>query len=331
MKIILKLLISTIYISLLFTAGCDKNSGQGKTGRTFVTIGTGGVTGVYYPTGGAISRIINQKSDTYNIKATVESTGGSVYNINAVLSGDLHFGIAQSDRQYQAMNGLAEWEPQGAQKNLRSVFSLHPESITLIATVASGINNIEGLRGKRVNLGNPGSGNLGNAKDTLDAFGITESDIKAEQVKAVEAPALIQDEKLDAFFYTVGHPNGNIQEATSGRIKVKVVPIQGDGIDAMIKKYPFYAKSFIPASIYPNAANEGNIPTYGVKATLVTSANVDEKIVYAITKEVFENFEEFKNLHPAFQVLTKESMLEGLSAPLHPGAAKYYKEAGLIK
>lgn len=331
MKFLSKLLVSAACLSLLTIAGCEKSSSQNPSGRTFVTIGTGGVTGVYYPTGGAISRIINKKSDTYNIKATVESTGGSVYNINAVLSGDLQFGIAQSDRQYQAMKGVAEWEKQGPQKDLRSVFSIHSESITLIATVASGINSIENLRGKRVNLGNPGSGNLGNAKDTLDAFGITEEDIKAEHVKAVEAPALVQDEKLDAFFYTVGHPNGNIKEATSGRIKVKIVPIQGAGIDEMIKKFPFYAKSFIPASFYPNAVNTEDVPTYGVKATLITSAKVDEKVVYAITKEVFENLDTFKKLHPAFQFLTKESMLEGLSAPLHPGAAKYYKEVGLLK
>ncbi len=299
--------------------------------RVFVTIGTGGVTGVYYPTGGAISRMINKKSKQYGIKATVESTAGSVYNINAVLSGDLEFGVAQSDRQYQAYHGLAEWKKAGPQKKLRSVFSIHPESITLIASVKSGIKTLKDLKGKRVNIGNPGSGQLQNSKDVLEAAGIPLSSIHVEQVKAVEAPSLLQDGRIDAFFYTVGHPNGNIKEATSGRLKVRIIPIEGPGIDALLKKYPYYAKSVIPIKFYPKADNSGDVPSIGVKATFVTSADVDEKIVYAITKEVFDNFEDFKKLHPAYSVLTKEAMLSGLSAPIHKGALRYYRESGLIK
>ena len=297
----------------------------------FVTIGTGGVTGIYYPTGGAISRMVNKKFDEYRIKATVESTSGSVFNINAVLNGDLEFGVVQSDRQYQAYNGLAEWSESGRQTDLRSAFSVHPESITVIASEKSSIRKIKDLKGKRVNLGNPGSGQLQNSKDVLKAVGLTEVDISAEYVKAVEAPGLLQDERIDGFFYTVGHPNGNIKEATSGRIKVFIVPIKGPDIDKMLKRYPYYAKSTIPHSFYPSALNTEDIETVGVKATFVTSKNVDEDIVYAVTKEVFENFEDFKSLHPAYQVLTKENMLEGLSAPIHKGALKYYKEVGLDK
>jgi TRAP transporter TAXI family solute receptor len=299
--------------------------------RTFVTIGTGGVTGVYYPTGGAISRMLNKKSKEYGIKATVESTAGSVYNINAVLSGDLEFGVAQSDRQYQAYNGLAEWAEKGPQTELRAVFSIHPESITLIAAAASNVKNVQGLVGKRVNIGNPGSGQLQNSKDVLAASGVSLDAINAEQVKAVEAPGLLQDEKIDAFFYTVGHPNGNIKEATSGRIKVNIVPITGLGIETLLKKHSYYARAVIPAKFYPNAENKTDIQSIGVKATFVTSAKLDENIVYAITKEVFENLEEFKKLHPAYGLLTKENMLQGLSAPIHKGALKYYKEAGLVK
>ena len=299
--------------------------------RVFVTIGTGGVTGVYYPTGGAISRMINKKYKEYGIKATVESTAGSVYNINAVLSGDLEFGIAQSDRQYQAYHGLAEWSKLGPQKRLRSIFSIHPESITLIASIKSGIKRLEDLKGKRVNIGNPGSGQLQNSKDVLEAAGMPLSSIHVEQAKAVEAPGLLQDEKIDAFFYTVGHPNGNIKEATSGRIKVRIIPITGKGIEALLKRYPYYAKTVIPIKFYPKAENTRDVESIGVKATFVTSADVDERIVYAITKEVFENLEEFKKLHPAYSVLTKENMLQGLTAPIHRGALKYYKEAGLLK
>ena len=297
----------------------------------FVTIGTGGVTGIYYPTGGAISQMINKKFDEYRIKATVESTSGSVFNVNAVLNGDLEFGVVQSDRQFQAYNGLAEWSQAGKQIDLRSVFSVHPESITLIASESSGIRKIKDLKGKKINLGNPGSGPLQNSKDVLKAVGLTEEDLTAEYVKAIEAPGLLQDERLDGFFYTVGHPNGNIKEATSGRIKVFIVPIKGRDIDEMLKKYSYYAKSVIPHSFYPYALNTEDIETIGVKTTFVTSKKLAEDIVYAITKEVFENFEDFKSLHPAYQVLTKESMLNGLSAPIHKGALKYYKEAGLDK
>ena len=297
----------------------------------FVTIGTGGVTGIYYPTGGAISKMVNKKFDEYEIKATVESTSGSVFNINAVMNGDLEFGIVQSDRQYQAYHGLAEWSQVGKQTNLRAVFSIHPESITLIASEKSNIKEVKNLKGKKINLGNPGSGQLQNSKDVLAAVGLTEENISAEYVKAVEAPGLLQDERIDGFFYTVGHPNGNIKEATSGRIKVFIVSIKGDQIDKMLDKYPYYAKSTIPHSFYPRSLNTQNVDAIGVKATFVTSKNVNEDIVYAITKEVFENLEEFKSLHPSYKVLTKQNMLQGLSAPIHKGALRYYKEVGLDK
>jgi len=297
----------------------------------FVTIGTGAVTGIYYPTGGAISQMVNRKFDDYGIKATVESTSGSVFNINAVLKGDLEFGVVQSDRQYQAYHGLAEWARSGAQKDLRSVFSVHPEAITLVVSEKSGIRTIEDLKGKRINLGNPGSGHLQNSRDVLGAAGLAEDDLSAEYVKALEAPGLLQDERLDGFFYTVGHPNGNIKEATSGRIKVFIVPIEGRGIDKMLQQCSYYAKSRIPHEFYPRALNTEDTETIGVKTTLVTSKKVPAVVVYAITKEVFENFEDFRLLHPAYQGLAKKDMLKGLSAPIHKGALRYYREAGLVK
>ena len=297
---------------------------------TFVTIGTGGITGVYYPTGGAIAKIVNQKRKEYGIRCTVESTGGSVFNVNAIMSGDLEFGVVQSDRQYQAINGLAEWKEKGPQTDLRAVFSIHPESVTLCAAVDTDIKKIKDLAGKRVNIGNPGSGQRQNSIDALNAVGLNyETDIKAEGVKAAEAPGLLQDGRLDAFFYTVGHPSGAFKEATAGRRKVRFVEIDDPGIENMIKEKPYYAKSYVPVELYPGAENDADVKTFGVKATFVTSAKVSDDVVYAVTKEVFENFEDFKKLHPAYKVLTKEGMLEGLSAPIHPGAMKYYKEAGL--
>ncbi len=298
----------------------------------FVTIGTGGITGVYYPTGGAIAKIVNKKRKEYGIRCTVESTGGSVFNVNAVMAGDLDFGVVQSDRQYQAIHGIQDWKDKGKQTKLRAVFSIHPESCTLLAAVDAGIDTIKDLKGKKVNLGNHGSGQLGNSTDALKAIGFDlDKDIKAEYIKAAEAPGLLQDGRIDAFFYTVGHPSGAFKEATAGARKVKFVSIAGPEIDAMVASYPYYASSFVPVDNYPGAKNDANVDTFGVKATFVTSADVPDDIVYAVTKEVFENFESFKKLHPAYKVLTKENMLEGLSAPIHPGAMKYYKEAGLIK
>lgn len=295
----------------------------------YVTIGTGGVTGVYYPTGGAIGKIVNKKRKEYGIRVTVESTGGSVFNVNAVMSGDLEFGIVQSDRQYQAINGLAEWEAKGKQEKLRSVCSFHPESITLVAAVDAGIEKFADLKGKTVNIGNPGSGQRQNSIDALSAAGIDyESDIRAEGLKAAEAPKMLQDGRIDAFFYTVGHPSGAIKEATSGRRKVRFIEVS-DGLEQLLADNPFYANAYVPISQYPQAENTEDVPTFGVKATFVTSSDVPEEIVYAVTKEVFDNLEEFKKLHPAYAVLTKETMLQGLSALVHPGAMKYYKETGL--
>ncbi len=301
---------------------------QAKT--RFVTIGTGGITGVYYPTGRAIAKMLNKRKKEYGIRATVESTGGSVFNVNAVMNGDLEFGIVQSDRQYQAINGLAEWKTKGPQKDLRSVFAIHPEALTLIVAADSGIKDIRDLKGKKVNIGNPGSGTRQPAIDALEAAGINyKKDLQAESIKASEAPSLLQDGLIDAFFYVVGHPNGAIKEATSGARKVRFATITG--MEKLLATHPYYAKTVISIAMYPGVQNDKDVETIGSKATLITSAKVPDDVVYAITKEVFDNFEEFKKLHPAYATLTKENMLEGLSAPIHPGAMKYYKEVGLIK
>jgi len=323
-----KSMLAVLLILALVLTGCGASKEDNKPSRTFVTIGTGGVTGIYYPTGGAISKIVNKKFEEYNLKVTVESTGGSVFNVNAIMAGDLEFGIVQSDRQAQAYNGEAEWAETGKQDKLRAVFSIHPESVTILAAEDANINTIMDLVGKTVNIGNPGSGNRGNAIDAFENAGINwETDLKIEELKASDAAKMLQENRIDAYFYTVGHPNGSFKEATTGRRKVKFIPITG--IEGLLDKYPYYAKSEIPVEFYPNAANTENVPTYGVKATLCTSSDVSADIVYAVTKEVFENFEEFKTLHPAFSVLTKKSMLDGLSAPLHEGALKYFEEVGL--
>ncbi len=318
-------LLVAIVLPLIFF-GC----GRGEV--TYVTIGTGSQTGVYYPTGEAIARMVNAKGDEYKVQASFESTGGSVFNVNAILAGDMEFGIVQSDLQYQAARGEGPWEGQGPQDSLRAVFSIHPELVTLVAAEDSGIRTLRDLRGKRVNLDSPGSGTLQNALMVLAAVGIdAEKDLSVERVSAKEGPSLLQDGRIDAFFFTVAHPSGALLEATAGTRGIRFIPIEGPEIDAILDAAPYMTRAHIPLSLYPKSANDAEVPTIGVKATLMTSSHVPEAIVHAITKEVFENLATFKKLHQAYGQLTRENMLDALSAPLHDGARRYFLEAGLLR
>jgi TRAP transporter TAXI family solute receptor len=297
---------------------------------TFVTIGTGGVTGVYYPTGGAIARLVNKGKKEHGIRASVESTGGSTYNLNAIASGELEMGVAQSDWQYHAWNGTSKFKEKGPNKDLRAVFSVHPEPFTVVARADSGIKNFEDLKGKRVNIGNPGSGQRGTMEVVMEKMGWTKDDFKlASELKSAEQSKALCDNKIDAIVFTVGHPSGSIKEATTSCDSV-LVNVQGEVIDALVEENDYYRKATIPAGMY--RGNDQDTMTFGVGATFVTSAKVPENVIYVVVKSVFENFDDFKKLHPAFAVLKKEEMVkDGLSAPLHDGAAKYYKEVGLIK
>ena len=297
---------------------------------TFVTIGTGGVTGVYYPTGGAIARLVNKGKKEHGIRASVESTGGSTYNLNAIASGELEMGVAQSDWQYHAWNGTSKFKEKGPNKDLRAVFSVHPEPFTVVARADSGIKNFEDLKGKRVNIGNPGSGQRGTMEVVMGKMGWTKDDFKlASELKSAEQSKALCDNKIDAIVFTVGHPSGSIKEATTSCDSV-LVNVQGPEIDALVEENDYYRTATVPAGMY--RGNDQDTMTFGVGATFVTSAKVPENVIYVVVKSVFENFDDFKKLHPAFSVLKKEEMVkDGLSAPLHDGAAKYYKEAGLIK
>ena len=297
---------------------------------TFVTIGTGGVTGVYYPTGGAIARLVNKGKKEHGIRASVESTGGSVYNLNAIASGELEMGVAQSDWQYHAYNGTDKFKEKGPNKDLRAVFSVHPEPFTVVARADAGIKNFEDLKGKRVNVGNPGSGQRGTMEVLMEKLGWTMDDFKlASELKPAEQSQALCDNKIDAYVYTVGHPNGSIKEATTSCDAV-IVSVTGEVVDALVADNPYYRKATVPGGMY--RGTDQDTMTFGVGATFVSSAKVPENVIYVVVKSVFENFEDFKKLHPAFGVLKKEEMVkDGLSAPLHDGAAMYYKEAGLIK
>jgi uncharacterized protein len=298
--------------------------------QNFITIGTGGVTGVYYPAGGAICRLVNKDRKDHGYRCSVESTGGSVANVNLIRSGEIEFGVAQSDWQYHGLKGSKAFEKQGPMPELRAVFSLHPEPFTILARKEANIKSFDDLKGKRFNIGNPGSGTVASLDELLKAMGRERSFFGlAGELRPDEHGAALCDNKIDAFFYGVGHPSANIQDPTTS-CGALLVPITGKAVDALVKANPYYAYADIPGGLYANNPNPTR--TYGVKATLVTSAKVPEQAVYTVVKAVFENFEEFKKLHPALANLKPEDMIsDGNSAPLHPGAAKYFREKGLLK
>ena len=298
--------------------------------QEFITIGTGSVTGVYYPTGGAICKLVNKGRKDHHVRCSVESTGGSIYNVNTIRAGELDFGIVQSDWQYHGYNGTSKFAEQGPYKKLRAMFSLHTEPFNVIARSDAGIENITDLKGKRVNIGNPGSGDRATMGVVMEALGWTNDDFKlASELKGSERSQALCDNKIDAFVYVVGHPNGSIKEATTS-CDAKLVTVTGDKIDDIVAKNPYYAYSAVPKGMYRGTDKEIN--SFGVAATMVTTTDVSDEVAYNVAKSVFENFDTFKRLHPAFATLKKEQMVKaGLSIPLHPGAAKYYKEVGLLK
>ncbi|MDA0117620.1 TAXI family TRAP transporter solute-binding subunit [Vibrio sp. T11.5] len=296
----------------------------------FITIGTGGVTGVYYPTGGAICRLVNKTKKEHGIRCSVESTGGSIYNINTIRAGELDLGIAQSDWQYHGYNGTSKFSDAGPFKELRAVFSVHPEPFTVVARADSGIKSFEDLKGKRVNIGNPGSGQRGTMEVLMDQYGWTTKDFKlASELKAAEQSKALCDNKIDAMVYVVGHPSGAIQEATTS-CDSHIVQVSSPQVNKLLSDASYYRTATVPGGMYKG--NPDDVQTFGVGATFVSSTVVPEDVVYNTVKAVFENFDDFRKLHPAFANLKKEEMVkDGLSAPLHPGALKYYKEVGLIK
>jgi len=306
--------------------GAPAVQAQGK----FITIGTGGVTGVYYPTGGAICRLVNKGRKSHGIRCSVESTGGSVYNLNTIRAGELDMGVAQSDWQFHAYNGTSKFEDKGAFKELRAVFSVHPEPFTVVARADSGIKKFADLKGKRVNIGNPGSGQRGTMEVVMGALGWTKDDFAlASELKSAEQAQALCDNKIDAMVFTVGHPSGSIKEATTSCDAV-IVEVAGPEIDKLVTDNSYYRVATIPGGMY--RGNDADVQTFGVGATFVSSTNTDADVVYQVVKSVFENFDSFRKLHPAFANLQKAQMAkDGLSAPLHDGAAKYYKEAGLAK
>jgi TRAP transporter TAXI family solute receptor len=317
--------VAALALGVVLVGGGPPAAAQQK----FITIGTGGVTGVYYAAGGAICRLLNKDRKAHGIRCSVESTGGSVFNINTIRGGELDLGLAQSDWQFHAYKGSSAFKDKGPFSELRAVFSVHPEPFTVAARPEAGVKTFADFKGKRFNVGNPGSGTRASFEELLQAMGWTLKDFAlAAELKADEHGAALCDNKIDGFFYGVGHPSANIQDPTTA-CGAKLVPLTGPAVDKLVKDAPYYAYATIPGGLYKN--NPEPTKTYGVLATLVSSTKVPSEVVYQVVKAVFDNFDEFKKLHPAFGHLEPKDMVKnGASAPLHEGAMKYYKEKGWL-
>ncbi len=293
----------------------------------FITIGTAGQTGIYYVVGQSICKFFNRNSGQHGYRCTAPATGGSIANLNGIAAGDLDLATVQSDWQYHAMNGTSTFSDAGPNSKLRSIFSAHPDVVTVVARADSGIETLADLKGKKVNIGNPGSGSRATAEVLLDTIGIKVEDLAlASALKSAEQSQALCDNKIDAMIFSAGHPVGNIKEATVACDTV-FLQVSGQDIDALVAKTPYYAKATIPAGMYQGQPD--TVYSYGPLATLVTSSDTDEEAVYQVVKAIFDNFERFKDLHPAFANLNETDMIaNGTIAPLHDGAVRYYRERG---
>ncbi len=323
-------LISGLALSLAVGFTCNADA-QSK--RRYISIGTGGPTGVYFQVGNAICRLVHKEAAEgrkqgrkHGIRCSAPSTGGSNYNIGQIKEGELDFGVAQSDWQYHAYNGTNAWK--GKQfKKIRSVFSVHPEPLHIIVGENSGITGWDSLKGKRVNIGNAGSGQRGTMDFLMKEYGWNKSAFKlATELTSTEQSKALCDSKIDAFIYTVGVPNAGVSVATDG-CNANIVNFDNDLAKKLVESRPYYAWATIPKNTYKTMTSD--VKTFGVMATFVTSADVPTRTVYEVTRAVMENIGDFRKLHPAFRNLDPRKMIsDGLSAPLHPGALQYYREKG---
>ncbi|HSA80435.1 MAG TPA: TAXI family TRAP transporter solute-binding subunit [Geminicoccaceae bacterium] len=328
---------AVLSLCLLALAACAAERAPSSTTSTAapqraagtIYIGTAGVTGVYYPAGGAVCRLVNEDRARHGLHCSVESTEGSAANIAGIETGDLDFGVVQSDLQYEAYRGVGRFAPAGAFEELRSVFSLHAEPFTVVALSNAGIARFGELPGKRVNIGNPGSGQRATMEALMQAEGWTsDSFALVTELDSTAQSQALAAQTVDAIVFTVGHPSGAILEATKVA-DVRLIPVTGPAVDRLIADAPYYAKAVIPGGFYRGTSND--TPTFGVRATLVTSTATSDEVVYQLVKSVFEGFDRFEALHPALGQLDKREMIEAaLTAPLHPGAERYYREAGLL-
>jgi TRAP transporter TAXI family solute receptor len=295
-----------------------------------LSISTGNITGVYYAAGSAVAKMHNKKRKEYNLRLLAEASEGSIANVQNVIDRTVAFGIAQSNALYFAQKGEQYWQG-SPHPNLRAVFGLYTEDYTVIAAADADIKTLADLRGKTVNIGEQGSSDAMQAMGVFDHLGIDPTtDLNVVEKPTYEASELLQNNDIDAYFYTVGHPNLSVLEASSGERKITIVSPGQDIIDHFVALRSYLLPTEVPIDYYPDATNQEPIPTISVKAILFTCAETDEQVVYNMVKEVFTNLDLFKRQHPAFANLTPEKMTSKLIVPLHPGAERYFKEAGLL-
>jgi uncharacterized protein len=294
----------------------------------FASIGTGQMNGIYYPVGQAICKIVNRNLRTDGVRCSPEATPGSVYNVAAIRSAELEFGIIQSDVEFAAYNGKGEWAGRPF-RGLRSVFSLYPELVTVIARADAHIGTLADLAGRRVNVGSKGTG----TRATWDAIEAelgwsNEKRVRPMELKAEATTSALCTGTIDASLLIVGHPSPLVI-AQRASCRVNFVAINGPAIDKLLRDHSYYQRGAIPAETYGLAAD---VPTFGSLATLVTSVSVDPHVVAVIAKAVLGNVAELRTLHPALARLKAEDMVsDGLTAPLHPAAAQVYKELRLLE
>ena len=302
-------------ISLI--AGCGGDSAGEK---KFLNIATGGTAGTYYPIGGAMAEILNNNIQGMN--ASAQSTGATVANINMLKEGSVDLAIVQNDITYYAANGVEMFKDKKV-GNLKGIATLYPETCQIVTLESTGIKSIAYLKGKRVAVGAMGSGAEANARQILEAYGITYDDIDEQFLSFSEAASALKDGNVDAAFVTAGYPTAAVQDIASQN-KVRLLPIEADKADALIAKYPFYTKVVIPAGTY--AGFEEEVPGISVMAMLVCTDKVDEQLGYDITKALFSNLDRIKAAHSVGKLITKEGAMEGMPIQMNAGAEKFFKE-----
>lgn len=294
----------------------------------FILVGTGGVTGIYYAAGGAVCRMVNKQRKESGVRCSVEIMQGSIANLNSLASGEIDLAVVQSDAEYYALHGEQAFSDQGANTKLRSLLTLHPESFTVVARADAGISSFNGLKGKRVNIGNPGSGQREIMDSLMSAKGWTTVDFSASsEMKSDEQSKALCANEIDAFVFTVGHPAGALKEAANN-CEVVILSVEGPEVDALLAENSFYRKTVVPGGVYRGNPNDTH--TFGVSASLVASADISSDTAYLVVKNVFENIDSLQKMHPAFGDLNVTEMAAtNPGIPVHKGAARYYKEAKL--
>ena len=295
--------------------------------RQTITVGTAGVMGAYHPLGGALCRMVNVTRKAHGLRCSVERSEGSVANIEQVLAGDIDVGVAQGDTQYFALSGEGPFagRPQG---KLRALFSVYPEVFTLMARRDAGVASFADIRGKRVAVGARGSGTRATMDLVMGAFGVQRAELgSAVELRFMELGPALCDGRIDAFVFVAGHPNTVFEDAAAS-CATRIVGVAGPPLDALLAGRPYFAKAAIPGALY--RGNEMPQPSFGTQASIVVSADMSDATAYAITRAVFEHFDDFRRMSPTLARLNRQEAVTGALVPLHPGAVKYFREAGLM-